>query len=170
MDESNHRPQGPPQPALKTGRAPDPHRLRFGRLRRLHGRRSFSRVFNARQRKQVGPLLVYAAPNDLSISRLGLSVSRRLGPAHRRNRIKRCLREAFRLSQHELPAGYDFVVVVKPHREPSTQDYRRWLSEAARGLARRWQRRKRSESTEPESTEPTPPASESDPPPASQPP
>jgi ribonuclease P protein component len=48
-------------------------------------------------------LTIWGAPNDLSHPRLGLVVSRKHGGAVQRNRLKRRLREAFRLSQHELP-------------------------------------------------------------------
>ncbi|MCK9239429.1 MAG: ribonuclease P protein component [Desulfocurvus sp.] len=52
--------------------------------------------------------------------RLGVAVSRKLGPAVSRNRIKRLLREFFRLHQLSLPAGVDFVVVPKRHVDAGT--------------------------------------------------
>jgi ribonuclease P protein component len=47
-----------------------------------------------------------------SISRLGITVSKRYGVAHERNRFKRIVREAFRLSCHQFSVGLD--VVVRP--------------------------------------------------------
>jgi ribonuclease P protein component len=47
-------------------------------------------------------------------SRLGLVVSRKVGGAVVRARWKRCLREAFRLAQHDLPKGLDLVVLPRP--------------------------------------------------------
>ncbi|MBI4385886.1 MAG: ribonuclease P protein component, partial [Elusimicrobia bacterium] len=47
-------------------------------------------------------------------TRLGLSVSRKLGGAVRRNRIRRLLKEAFRLNRHRLEHGYDLVAYPRP--------------------------------------------------------
>lgn len=101
----------------------------------------FARVFDARVRTSRGPLTVYAAPNERAHSRLGISISRRVGIATRRTAIKRMIREAFRLDQHELPAGYDWVVVVRPHERALLGVYRQALRDAADKLHREWQRR-----------------------------
>ena len=58
---------------------------------------------------------------------LGLSVAARVGTAPRRNRIKRLLREAFRLMQHDFPRPYDLVIVVRPHEPLILAEYQRIL-------------------------------------------
>ena len=108
---------------------------------RLRLRKDFARVYAARAVHVVGPLRVHAVPNNRQDLRLGLSVSRRVGNAVRRNRIKRLLREAFRLSQCNWPTGYDVVVVVKPHEPEQMTEYQRLLTAAISSLHKKWQRR-----------------------------
>ena len=86
-------------------------------------------------------LVVYVEVNGLEITRLGLSTSRRVGKAHVRNRMKRLVREAFRLTRHELPAGLDLLCVIKPHAKPSLDEYRRSLHRLVEAGQRRLTRR-----------------------------
>jgi ribonuclease P protein component len=120
-----------------------PRRHTFRRRHRLSGRRAFAAVFDARVRKHAGPLTVFAKANGLDHPRLGLTVPRRVGKAVVRNRIKRLLREAFRLMRHDWPGGYDIVVVVRPHQPATLADYQRLLFGAVRGLHLEWERRGR---------------------------
>lgn len=54
--------------------------------------------------------------------RLGLTVSRKVGRAVRRNRVRRVLREFFRLHQAEIGRPFDIVVVPKRNLDPATLD------------------------------------------------
>lgn len=51
--------------------------------------------------------------NGLDISRLGITVNRKTGNAVKRNKVKRLIREYFRLNKKRFPRGYDIVIVAK---------------------------------------------------------
>ena len=77
-------------------------------------------MFAARLRKSAGPLTVCARANDLPYCRLGLSVSRHVGAAVTRNRIKRLVREIFRKSQHDIVPPQDVLVIARPEAAAAT--------------------------------------------------
>jgi ribonuclease P protein component len=54
--------------------------------------------------------------NNLEVTRVGITVTRRFGDAHRRNRFKRLVREAFRLCQHDLIKGVDLNIRPYPKK------------------------------------------------------
>ncbi len=118
-----------------------PLRNTFPRKLRLSGRRAFAAAFDAKMRKTVGPLVFVSRPNALPHNRLGLSVPRRVGTAVARHRLKRLLREAFRLQQHDLPGGYDVVIVVRPHEARTLADYRHWLLQGLEMSDAAWRKR-----------------------------
>jgi ribonuclease P protein component len=117
---------------------PSPRTYAYSSKYRLQHALQFQAVYAAKVRESRGPLTVFALPNDLGHPRLGLSVGRKVGIAPRRNRVKRLLREAFRLMQHDLPRGYDVVINVRPHEAATLADYQRMLSAALVKLHRKW--------------------------------
>lgn len=122
-----------------------PRRYRFGRRARLPNERAFRTVFDAQCSRGIGPLVIYTRPNDAGAPRLGLVVGRRVGTAVRRNRIKRLLREAFRLRQHEFPGDYDVIIVVRPHEPRTREQYQTWMLDTINQLHSRWSRRQQEE-------------------------
>ncbi|OOF36251.1 ribonuclease P protein component [Rodentibacter heidelbergensis] len=88
-------------------------RQNFSRELRLLTPFQFKYVFEQPFRASTPEITLLARQNDLGHPRLGLTVAKKhLKHAHDRNRIKRLVRESFRLCQHQLPAC-DFVFVAK---------------------------------------------------------
>ncbi len=114
--------------------------FRFPKTQRLLKSAEFDRVFLRRRSLADGMLTVYACENDLPQPRLGLVVSRKCGDSVTRNRWKRCIREAFRQSQHELPAGVDLVVLPRAGATPAMPRIRQSLCQLANQLVRRLNR------------------------------
>jgi ribonuclease P protein component len=110
--------------------------FRFTKAQRLLKSADFDRVFARRRSQADRMLIVYACENDVGAPRLGLVVSRKAGGAVVRNRWKRCLREAFRLAQHELPSGLDLVVMPKAGATPTMLAVRQSLCDLSGRLAR----------------------------------
>jgi ribonuclease P protein component len=82
-------------------------------------------------------LVVYGCYNGLLWSRLGLSVSRKIGGAVTRNRWKRLIREAFRLERLHLPPGIDLIVIPRRSGEPRLSAIRGSLVSLSHRMARK---------------------------------
>ena len=73
----------------------------------------FRRVYQKGKSSAGRSLVVYCRKNGLSYNRLGLTAGTKLGHAVVRNRIRRRIREAYRLSESSYLRGYDIVVVAR---------------------------------------------------------
>ena len=97
----------------------------------------FEAVYDRRRSAADATLVVYVRENGLPYSRVGLSVSKKFGAAVRRNRIRRLLREAYRLEKADLPTGYDFVLIPRPLDIYSLEPFRHSLAKLAKQALRK---------------------------------
>ncbi len=81
------------------------------------------------------PLMVLVfLPNELDYSRFGFVVSKRLGKAVQRNKIKRRMREATRVRLSRIKPGFDLIFIARP---PITQVEYPGIEQALEGLLRK---------------------------------
>lgn len=73
----------------------------------------FRRLYSRGKNAVDAHVVVYCRRNGLDHNRLGYTVSTKLGGAVTRNRVRRRLREVYRLDQDKLKKGYDIVVVAR---------------------------------------------------------
>ena len=113
---------------------PTPRRLGFGADLRLRSKLQFDAIYAGGRRIDDRFFGLRVKPNGLTHARIGLAVAvKTAGNGVRRNRLRRLVRESFRLAQHGLPA-VDIVVAAKfPAREAPASALRA-------SLATLWQR------------------------------
>ena len=119
------------------GKSPAPKgRYTFKKNERLRRRSEFSALFQSGKRIHSEYLTVILSTNPSGMRRLGLVVGKKVGKAAvRRNRMKRLLREFFRLNKHRLPASQDILIVAR--KDFSFMKYRDLSSELEKVLAGR---------------------------------
>lgn len=112
----------------------------FPPSRRLQRPQDFQRVYDGGQRAGDEFVLMFAAPSPCGSTRIGLSVSRKHGNSVVRHRIKRLLREAYRLSQLEVPEGLDLVLIPRPGCKAGVEQFRKSIVALSQRLSRRLQK------------------------------
>lgn len=83
--------------------------MKFGRLKKSW---QFAKIYKEGGRYSNALFILYVSPNDIQETRLGLTVTKKVGISVQRNRIKRLIREVLRALNIIAP-GNDLVVVVK---------------------------------------------------------
>ena len=73
----------------------------------------FRRLYSKGKSCANGLLVMYCRPNGSKENRIGLTVSAKLGHAVQRNRVRRRLREIYRLNAPALKSGWDIVIVAR---------------------------------------------------------
>ncbi|KPK14239.1 MAG: hypothetical protein AMJ62_13595 [Myxococcales bacterium SG8_38] len=114
--------------------APGGEPQRFRRGHRLKKRFEFRQVQLNGRRIHTPHFLIVVLPNASSHTRLGITVTKKVGTAVQRNRIKRVVREVFRRNRPLFPSGHDVVLIAK--RGAADLDYDSLLGEL-RGAVRK---------------------------------
>lgn len=110
-----------------------PSRYKLQKFQRLTGRTTFDLLYAAGKKRSSHPLLAFARRrDDNGAPRLGISVGRKCGTAVVRNLLKRRIREAYRLMQHELPIGNDWLLIIRPHQPMLVPQYQEKLRNVLR--------------------------------------
>lgn len=110
----------------------------FSRSVRIRRRKDFLRVQQQGVRVSVDPLIALALKNSQSVTRLGITVSSKVGNAVLRNRIRRRLREIFRKRRTAFPRGLDLVLIATTRARLADSGS---LERACLGVSERLQRR-----------------------------
>ncbi len=99
-------------------------RFKLSKSSRLLKSEDFKKViFNYDRVVRCNEYSCYIKENSLDHSRIGISVTKKVGKAVIRNRYKRYVREFFRLKHKSLPRGKDFIVVIKKYKQNFDHSY-----------------------------------------------
>jgi len=104
----------------------------YPKAARLRRRREYLTVQRDGRRRHTAHLVVIQRPAPGAVSRLGVTASKRIGNAVVRNRLKRVLREAFRVQRAAIVPPLDVLVIAKPGADRLT--YAEATEELARAL------------------------------------
>lgn len=131
---------------------PQPKTYPFDRSCRIRKSPEFAKVYESGLYAADHMLVINAARNEHNHSRLGLSISRRVGNAVQRNRWKRALRESFRTQQAQLPKGWDWVIRPRKGAQPDAEQIRSSLKRLVNRIARKQESSHSRQSSRPQPT------------------
>jgi ribonuclease P protein component len=97
-------------------------REKFPKSARLRKRSEFLKLSRTGRKIHSAHFVIVSNKNERGQSRLGITVSSKVGNAVLRNRIKRSVREFFRRRRHELPAGEDILVIARKSAAEMSSD------------------------------------------------
>ena len=101
------------QPPESSGQAQRAVSHGLPKQHRLRRRAEYLAVQQGGRSYRSRNVVALVLPNELGISRLGITVSKRVGKAVARNLVKRRLREIFRKNRRALPSGVDLVLIAR---------------------------------------------------------
>ncbi len=115
-------------------------RYSFGKHQRVKRASEFTLALKKGGCAADGVLVLFACPTSPDREpRMGVTIPKRTGNAVVRNRWKRLIRESFRLQQHVLPTGYDFVIRPKKDAKPTWSEIKKSIPKLATKAVKRMQ-------------------------------
>jgi ribonuclease P protein component len=87
--------------------------FRFTKKERIANPQDFRRVMKSGRRLPSRNFILFIQKSENTFHRLGIVVKKEIGPATFRNRMKRYIREFFRLHKHQINGSYDIILMVK---------------------------------------------------------
>ncbi len=109
----------------------------FPKTAHLRSSSNYERVYALKCKAADGVLLMFLARNDTNVTRIGLSVGKKHGGSVIRNRLKRLLREAFRLERSSLPSGLDLIAIPLAANKAALATYQASIAGLVRRLVKR---------------------------------
>jgi ribonuclease P protein component len=85
----------------------------FTKKERITSPQDFRRVMKLGKRLSSRNFILFVKKNENLFHRLGIVIKKEIGPATFRNRMKRYIREFFRLQKHQIKGSYDIILMVK---------------------------------------------------------
>lgn len=110
----------------------------FSKEERLRKRKEYLKVYGQGDKVQAAHIVLYVLENCLPHHRLGITVSRKIGGAVVRSRVKRRFREIFRTNKQAIPPGYDLVINVR--RSAAVTPYQELKEDFLKAI-QRWERK-----------------------------
>jgi len=109
-------------------------KLAFGRARKIKKRGEISRLFKEGRRWECSCFTLIYEENALGYGRLGVIVSKKLGNAVERNRVKRMFREVYRCNVRNSPPFFDILIKPRPGVKTGF-----WDAAEQKGFFDKWQ-------------------------------
>jgi ribonuclease P protein component len=92
----------------------------YRKLERVTSRSRFKTIYNQGVWRSSQNFTIVICANSQGLKRLGITVTRKTGNAVKRNKIKRLIREFYRLNKALFPDNHDVVIMAKKHTPPLT--------------------------------------------------